>query len=324
MARIVEPTDAQVARAAARLRAGDVIAFPTETVYGLGADILNACAIRRVYALKGRPSDNPLIAHVSDASTAPDIVDGWDDRCSALAQRFWPGPLTFILRRKLDVPASAAAGLNTLAVRAPRHPVASRLLKIFGGAIVAPSANRSGHTSPTRATHVADDFAEAEDLLILDGGSSEVGIESTVLDMTSDPPRILRPGTIGTDALTIVLGEVTEHGATSQDIAPGTSAAHYAPRTPATLVSRSDLRSALGALSDVAAVLCFDAATVPPPHHALVMPADAVSYAAQLYSRLREADLLGVHQLLIEAPPADSSLWLAIHDRLRRATSEND
>lgn len=318
--RIEQPTDDAIEKAAAVLHSGGVVAFPTETVYGLGADTVSVEALRRVYELKGRPADNPLIVHVRDAAMAQRVVASWPDACTELAAQFWPGPLTLVLPRAVDVPAEVTAGHRTVAVRCPDHPVALHLLSAFGGAISAPSANRSGHVSPTDAEHVARDFHDA-DLVILDGGPCAFGIESTVLDMTTTPPRILRPGSISAEQLRAVLGEVQTPAIEAQGASPGTSAAHYAPRTAAVLVERAELRSCLESLAEPAAVLCFDPNVVPQQHKAIVMPTDADRYAAELYRALRRADALAVSQIVIEEPVDDIGLWSAIIDRLRRATS---
>ncbi|MHC4210194.1 MAG: L-threonylcarbamoyladenylate synthase [Planctomycetota bacterium] len=320
MPRPVRATDDAIAEAAARLRDGRVVAFPTETVYGLGADTFRAAAIERVYALKGRPLDNPLIAHVLDDDQARAVVAGWDDRCTELARAFWPGPLTLVLPRAADVPDEATAGWPTIAVRSPAHPVARRLLAAFGGSVSAPSANRSGHVSPTRARHVADDFADAAELLILDGGPCAVGIESTVLDLSGSVPSVLRPGAVTVEALRRLLGDVGVGDIASQAASPGTTMRHYAPRTAAELVPARELADRLRTLREAAVVLCFDAAEVGAPHEAIPMPRAPDAYAGRLYEALREADALEPGRIVVELPPSSEGMWLAVHDRLRRAT----
>jgi L-threonylcarbamoyladenylate synthase len=319
---IAEPNDRAIDDAVARLRAGQPVAFPTETVYGLGVNLLDADAIIHVFELKGRDPTNPLIAHVAAAVQARSIVTDWDQRAEKLARAFWPGPLTMVLPRAEHVPAVATAGLPSVAVRCPRHPVAARLLHRFAGAIAAPSANRSGHVSPTTARHVADDFADEPTLLILDGGPCRVGIESTVLDLTADEPRILRPGSVSGLEIEQVLGEpVRAPAIRGQDASPGTSLAHYAPRTPAVLVERDAIGSHLEKSSAPLVVLCFDRELVPPPHRAIVMPQGAGDYGRVLYDALRRADDLGRDQILIERPPTTNEMWKTVADRLRRATS---
>jgi len=315
--------DENITRAADELRAGAVVAFATETVYGLGADTFNAEAVQRIYELKGRPLDNPLIAHVIDSIGAKAVVLEWDRRCDKLASRFWPGPLTMILPRRPEVPAEAVAGLDTIAVRSPMHPLARSLLYAFGGPISAPSANRSGHVSPTTAQHVADDFPQAERLTVLDGGAAGFGIESTVVDLTGEVVQVLRPGTITVDQVRRVLGRAHAVEGLEQGKSPGTTASHYAPTRGATFVLASELAAHLAALSQSgrrAAVLSLTPALVQPPHQVIVMPSDAEGYARRLYQALREADAVEVDCIVIEAPPERDGVWLAVHDRLARAT----
>jgi L-threonylcarbamoyladenylate synthase len=319
MPRLVKPTDDLIADAATRLRDGRVVAFPTETVYGLGADTFNVDAIDRVFALKGRPLDNPLIAHVLEEQQARTVCS-WDDRCSQLAREFWPGPLTLVLPRAAAVPREATAGWPTIAVRAPAHPVARGLLAAFGRSISAPSANRSGHVSPTTARHVADDFAADADLLILDGGPCAVGIESTVLDLTGSMPSVLRPGAVSVETLRERLGEVAIGDIAHQAASPGTTSRHYAPQTTTELVSPAELAPRLDTLRSPAVVLCFDGSAVGAPHQAIVMPRAPEAYAARLYGALREADALRPGRIVVEQPPSAEGMWLAVHDRLRRAT----
>ena len=323
MPRLVEPTPDAIAEASRLLERGQLVVFPTETVYGLGADTTNANAIELIYALKGRPADNPLIAHVLDDVQARRIVTKWDDRCALLSERFWPGPLTLVLGRAKIIDPAATAGLDTIAVRAPRHVVARALLHAFGRSISAPSANRSGRVSPTSAQHVIDDFPEADEWLVLDGGACQIGIESTVLEMTGPIPRVLRPGAITVEQLREVLGEVEAPQITTQQASPGTAPRHYAPRTPAELVDAAQLAQRLAAGAP-AAVLCFDPESVKPPHVAVPMPRSAEPYAARLYDALRSADATGVSRIIIEQPQETHGQWAAIHDRLRRATGHAD
>jgi L-threonylcarbamoyladenylate synthase len=339
MPRVLHATDDAIAQAVALLRRGRVVAIPTETVYGLAADTFNPAAIERVFALKGRPFNNPLIAHVLDWKQAARLTtlgddDGRDSSATRrssiaheLARRFWPGPLTLVLPRAADVPGIATAGLETIAIRCPSHPAARSLLEAFGGPLSAPSANRSGSVSPTTAAHVARDFAEADDLLILDGGPCDVGIESTVLDLTASPSRVLRPGGVTIESLRAALGEVEAPIVNEQAGSPGTSPRHYAPRTPAMLVKAEYLREVLsggGGGGGRAVVLCFDESIVPAGHEAILMPRDPREYAARLYDALRQADARGAGRIVIEQPRETSGLWAAIHDRLRRASAAVD
>ncbi|MHC4413952.1 MAG: L-threonylcarbamoyladenylate synthase [Planctomycetota bacterium] len=324
MPRLVESTEDGIAEAVRVLRDGLVVAFPTETVYGLGADTFNVRALERVYELKGRPARNPLIAHVAGREQARRVVARWDERCDDLAARFWPGPLTLVLPRGADVPERATAGWPTIAVRAPAHPVARRLLGAFCGSISAPSANRSGHVSPTTARHVADDFADAAKLVILEGGACAIGIESTVVDLSGDVPQVLRPGAVTVDELREAVGEVALTEIATQAASPGTAGKHYAPNTAAELVPGASLRGRLDAIREPAVVLCFQGTHVPAPHRSIVMPAGPQAYAARLYDALREADGMDAGRIVIEEPAGRTGLWLAIRDRLWRATGPEE
>jgi len=321
MPNVVKPSPAVIREAADRLRRGLVVALPTETVYGLGADTFQPAALFAVYAMKGRPARNPLIAHVLDAGVARRVVAGWDERCDRLAERFWPGPLTIVLRCAEGVPDGATGGLPTIAVRSPRHDVARAVLEAFGGPISAPSANRSGHVSPTTAAHVAADFADVDDLMILDGGRCEIGLESTVLDLADRVPAVLRPGSVTATELREILGEVETPAIETQAASPGTSPRHYAPRTRAMLVTPAELMPCLANMVGRAAVLSFDGSAVPPPHRPIDMPEGAGAYARQLYQALRAADDLHLDCIVIETPPDTNEMWKAVLDRLRRAVS---
>lgn len=322
--RIVPAADG-MDEAVQRLRAGRLVAFPTETVYGLGANALDAEAVARIFAAKGRPSTNPLIVHVADTDSVLPLVRKWPDRASALAQHFWPGPLTLVLPKSTAVPDIVTAGGATVAVRIPQHPIALQLLRGCGLPIAAPSANRSEEVSPTTAQHVMDSLGPfLEDLLVLDGGPCRVGIESTVLDVSRNPPRVLRPGMITSDDLQEWLGDVPNAPKLSDrnGIArsPGQRARHYAPRMPMMIVPISEvtntLRSGDGLLSyssyqgDAAGVL-------------VAMPDSASAYAARLYEALRRMDEAGVPRIVVEAPP-QSAEWEAVWDRLRRAATPGE
>lgn len=317
-----------VARAAALLRAGELVAFPTETVYGLGADASNPRAIAKIFAAKGRPADHPLIVHLPDASQ----LDRWAIDIPAvafeLAAAFWPGPLTLILKRHPSVLDAITGGQDTVGLRVPNHPLALQLLREFGGAngggLAAPSANRFGHVSPTTAAHVREELGDAV-AMILDGGPCAVGIESTILDLSSGEPRILRPGMLDAEAIGGVLGRVPAFG--GEQNAPrvsGSLEAHYAPGTPLQLVAAADLATtaaqALAAGRRIA-VLAPEA----PVHVQQKMvwsaaSADAAQFAHELYARLRELDTLGCDLILVAEPPATEA-WRAVADRLRRAAA---
>ena len=324
-----------VEAAAERLRAGGVVAFPTETVYGLGADALNAAAVREVFRLKGRPAHNPLIVHVRDAEMARGLCR-WSDRAERLARAFWPGPLTLVLPKTDAVPGEITAGGDTVAVRAPDHPLATALLMLFGGPLVGPSANRSGHVSPTRAEHVREAFDE-RDVLVLDGGACGTGLESTVVSLAGPAARVLRPGVIGAEALAAVLEEPVDvaapgtapSAAASPLPSPGMLASHYAPRTPAVLVDLDEVDELLE--TSPPAVVVSHAVTIEPPedprHRLIRLPGPAREYAASLYAALRDADTLYADLIVITTPPLrgetseETAIWRAVHDRLRRATA---
>ena len=302
------------AHAAALLRAGGVVAFPTETVYGLGADAENDEAVRRVFRIKGRPADHPLIIHLADLSS----IDRWarevPDTALRLGERFWPGPLTIVLKRSSRVSDLVTGGLDTVAIRVPAHPQAQELLREFGGGIAAPSANRFGRISPTCARHVREELGSLPDL-ILDGGDCLVGLESTIISLAGDRPTLLRPGGISVTELNEVAGVevVFLRQPDRSQRAPGSHASHYAPLTPAFVVAVDDLpvvvRRQAGSGSNVA-ILCFSE-TVPaacPTAKCLLMPNEPVGYAHALYSALRLLDAAGYDKILIEAPP-ESEPW---------------
>ena len=319
---VVLPYDTEsVHYAAGELRGGGVVAFATETVYGLGARTMDAGAIARLYDLKRRPTDNPLIAHVLDVASARPLVAEWPRAASLLAGACWPGPLTIILHKADAVPMAATGGRGTIAIRSPRHPLARALLHAVGAPVSAPSANRSGQVSPTTAEHVAQDFLDEPDLLILDGGPCTLGIESTVVDLTTPVPLVRRPGSVTVERLRELLGRVDVEHATTQGASPGTAARHYAPEHPAVLVDGHDLQRALDASPVPAAVIAFEGRSVPPPHRLVPMPRDGDQYAALLYGALRRADASGCARIVIERPEQAGGAWDAVADRLARATA---
>jgi L-threonylcarbamoyladenylate synthase len=320
----------RIARAAAVLRAGGLVAFPTETVYGLGANALDAAAVARIFRAKGRPAHNPLIVHVSEAGQAARVAAGWPEAAARLAERFWPGPLTLVLPRGPDVPDVVTGGGPTVAVRVPAHPVAQALLRAADLPVAAPSANRSSRLSPTRAEHVLSHLGGRIDL-VLDAGPTAGGIESTVLDLTATPPRLLRPGLIGVAELEAVLGPLgrpAPAGAAAGGAlpAPGMLPRHYAPRTPLECVEagwreRADALCAEG--------LRVGLVTLGPPGQAgdlglvvVGLPADPAGYAARLYAALHDLDEAGLDHIVVALPP-DTEDWLAVRDRLRRASVED-
>jgi len=309
------------------LGAGELVAFPTETVYGLGGDARRDEAIRRIYQAKGRPAGNPVIVHVADVAGARACAaaDGWAERTQELARRFWPGPLTVIVRRGAAISALVSAGRRTVAVRCPSHPAAQALLKAFAGPIAAPSANRSGFTSPTTAQHVLAELGGRVPL-ILDGGASSVGVESTVLDVTTDVPRILRPGAITAEMLRAAIGPV-ETTATTVDAeesaaSPGQYRRHYAPRTPAywfDRTARSAMEAAARAMGRAVLITHDPAIALPSPHEVLLLPPEAGAYARVMYASLRQADQADASSILILLPASTAGLWAAVVDRLKRA-----
>lgn len=319
--RIEAPSDHAIECAVEHLKSGGLLGFPTETVYGLAASTLDADAIDSIFRLKGRPSDNPLIAHVLGPDDAKEIVDGWDERCDLLASAFWPGPLTMVLHRKANVPSGASGGRSTLAVRSPDHPVARRLLHAFSGPVSAPSANRSGSISPTSVDHVAADFKEVESdetLLIIEGGPCTIGIESTVIDLTTTVPRVLRPGSITNEMIQEVVGEVDGSRVESQSASPGTGSRHYAPSTPLRLIRSDELGRHSGSSSVViGSSTVVDDISIP----SIGLPPDPDGFAEGLYDALRRSDGMGVDSILVVLP-GDGPEWRAVLDRLGRA-SEN-
>jgi L-threonylcarbamoyladenylate synthase len=323
----LDPQPAALAEAGEVLRRGGLVAFPTETVYGLGANALNAAAVRRVFEAKGRPPNNPLIVHVADAADAPRVAADWPEAARRLAERFWPGPLTLVLPRGPGVPDEVTAGGPTVAVRVPAHPVALALLRAAGVPVAAPSANRSGHLSPTCAAHVLKALKDRIDL-VLDGGPTEGGLESTVLDVTSSPPRLLRPGLIGPAELEALVGPLAPHAPVTDGKSPlkspGLLGRHYAPRTPLECVTgNARLRVAeLIAGGGRIGWLTFAEASDPCGNALVVpLPNDPAAVAAQLYAVLHRLDELGLDRIVVEWPPATPE-WLAVRDRLRRAALE--
>ncbi len=314
----------ELARAAALLRAGELVAFPTETVYGLGADARNPRAIARIFAAKGRPVDHPLIVHLPGVGHLERWAVDVPGVAGRLAAAFWPGPLTLILKRHPGVPDAVTGGQDTVGLRVPRHPLALQLLREFDGGVAAPSANRFGRVSPTTAAHVREELGDAV-AMIVDGGPCAVGIESTILDLSAGEPRILRPGMLDAAALGAVLGRPPEFGAMPDGPrVSGSLEAHYAPRTPLRLVAATALaqtaREAIDAGHHVA-VLGPEALAI--AHQNLAWhaaSADPVQFAHDLYARLRELDAAGCDLILVAAPPADAA-WRAVTDRLSRAAA---
>ena len=312
------PAGPALDEAAAIIRAGGLVAFPTETVYGLGANALDADAVRAIYAAKGRPTTNPVIVHVTSVDDARALTRSWPALAQRAAALWWPGPLTLVLPRAAHVPDAVTGGLDAVAVRLPAHPVARALIAAAGRPIAAPSANRSNELSPTTAQHVAKGMGDRVGL-ILDGGPCAVGLESTVLDLTGDVPTVLRPGGVSIHALRAALGRVHVREASiaagKARVSPGMMARHYAPR--ATVVR---FRGALPAAPSGAwGALVLDA---PAPGATLTyrMPHDPEGYARELYAALHAVDDAGCATVFVELPP-EGDAWRAVLDRLERAST---
>ena len=324
------PSEAEYARAVELLRAGELVAFPTETVYGLGADAANPAAVAKIFTAKGRPADHPLIVHLS----GHDAVDHWAEQVPDVAwelmETFWPGPLTLILKKQAWVPSTVTGGQDTVGLRVPGHPVALELLRRFAAAsgehagIAAPSANRFGRISPTTAAHVQEELG-GRISLILDGGPCKVGIESTIVDCSRAEPVVLRPGHIAPAHLEAVLGRCPAiETATGAPRVSGSLAAHYAPQTPMRIVAGHRLLDFLNAQRHKGDRCGVIGHSQPPqagmPHLWRMLPADPVGYAHDLYAVLREMDHAGVSSIAVEALP-EGAAWAAVADRLRRAVA---
>ena len=311
---ILLPTEENIGYAAKTLQDGGVIAFATETVYGLGCDTFNQNAIETVYRLKNRPKQNPTIAHIDEVSWAHLLTDSWTPECDKLAEAFWPGPLTIVLPKKEAVPAIACGGRNTIAIRLPSHPVAHQILAHFGRPISAPSANKSGYISPTTAKHVEEEFGG--EVTVLDGGPCKEGIESTVLSLVFEP-TILRPGTISIFEIEEIIGSVSKTIHMDQTDSPGTTAKHYSPHTNVILIPTNEMNS----MNDnTCAVLTLFGNPVK-ANHGFQMPRTPKEYGTVLYGTLREADHIGATLIAIEEPPQTTE-WHAIQDRLLRCTTK--
>lgn len=320
--------EAAVTRAVRALAAGGIVALPTETVYGLAANAFDAAAVRRVFEAKGRPAANPIIVHVASVAMARRCVRDWPPLAEALAAAFWPGPLTLVLPKSPAIPDVVTAGGATVGVRWPGHPLIQAVIQRCGFPLAAPSANPSGGVSPTRAAHVQRDLGPRA-ALIVDGGPSPVGIESTVLDLSVQPPRILRPGMIHAESLAAVTGPLAEGGAGRGGVlkSPGLLARHYAPKARLVVLSwqeESDLLRQLGKLG-AAAARCHVLAhsRIPAPAgwgRVCVIPHDPPAFARALYAELRRCDDEGAQLIVVESLP-EGIEWQALADRLRRAAS---
>jgi L-threonylcarbamoyladenylate synthase len=314
---------ADIARAAAILKSGGLVAFPTETVYGLGADARDAAAVGRIFAAKGRPADHPVIVHLADAAQLADWSCDVTPLAKKLAARFWPGPLTLILRRAAGVGDFVTGGQDTVGLRVPSHPVAAALLRAFGGGLAAPSANRFGRVSTTTAAHVAQELGERVDY-VLDGGASEIGIESTIIDATGEHPVLLRPGHLSVEDIEAASGLAVQAPQHNAPRVSGALAAHYAPATTLLLLEADlvlELAATLARQGKRTAVLARSARQPLLEGLAWVAaPADASGYAHDLYANLRMLDGAGCEVILVEQPPLTVE-WAAVNDRLMRAAA---
>ncbi len=308
------PAPAEIEHAAALLRKGKLVAFPTETVYGLGANALDADAVARIFAAKGRPTSSPIIVHVSNLAMVLLVVAEWPDAAQKLAEKFWPGPLTLVLPKQPAVPSLVTAGLNTVGVRMPSHPVARALIEAAGLPIAAPSANRFTQLSPTTAEHVQQSLGDRVDY-ILDGGACSVGIESTVLLLAGGMPVLLRPGGVSRRQIEEVIGPITVQAEAGQKAhpSPGMHPRHYSPRTKLLLVREGNVPE-----QGSGAYLQFHAAPSRAVDKTIVMPATAEDYAAQLYRTLHELDAASFDWIAVDLP-GDTPEWEAVRDRLQRA-----
>jgi L-threonylcarbamoyladenylate synthase len=333
------PDECVIHAAARRLEEGALIAFPTETVYGLGADAENPAAVKKIYAAKRRPPNHPVIVHLAPGADLEYWAEAVPAQARSLIEVFWPGPLTLILKRAAHIPATVSGGQDSIGLRCPSHPVAQALLRAFRqgrGGIAAPSANRFGHVSPTTAQHVRDEFGDGPDspvACVLDGGQSEVGIESTILDLSrlsTHGPVLLRPGRISAQQIADVLGAWPRMPDTGAPRASGTLDAHYAPRTPVALVGTDRLAATLQRLGEAGrrvalmhySTLSVAAADVRFHIAQVALPAKPNGYAHDLYAALRAMDAVDAELILIESPP-DGSEWQAINDRLQRAAFDS-
>lgn len=318
--------DPQIEAAARALEAGRLVAFPTETVYGLGADAENPAAVAAIYAAKGRPQDHPVIVHVAPGAS----LDYWcadiPQEAYQLAEAFWPGPLTMILKRASNIPDAVSGGQDTVGIRCPSHPVAIALLQAFKegkGGVAAPSANKFGHVSPTTAQHVRDEFGDDPRLAaVLDGGQSDVGIESTIVDLSrlaTHGPVLLRPGHISAEAIAAVIDQLPGRPDTAAPRASGTLESHYAPHTPVAMQDTATLAGTLARLQQAGRkVALIHYSAFPAVHAEVQLPATPAGFAHALYAALRAMDGVQADLILVEAPPQDGA-WLGVNDRLRRA-----
>jgi L-threonylcarbamoyladenylate synthase len=315
------PDAAAIDQAAAVVRSGGLVAFPTETVYGLGANALDEQAVKRIFEAKGRPARNPIIVHIDQVDAARPLITDWPDVAARLAERFWPGPLTLVLPRSDRVPDIVTAGGDTVAIRVPAHPVALALLRASGLPLAAPSANRSNRLSPTLASHVLHHLQGAIEL-VLDAGPTSGGLESTVLDVTTTAPRLLRPGLVTRSQIEALIGPIDLGSVSATLRSPGMLGRHYAPQTPLECVrdGRKRVEELLAAGQRIGwLTLQSDLYAGSDSAIIIAMPIDPAAYSARLYAELHRLDEAGLDRIVVDSPP-ETSDWLAVHDRLRRAS----
>ncbi|MFI4913987.1 MAG: L-threonylcarbamoyladenylate synthase [Steroidobacterales bacterium] len=323
MVTIVRATQLELDTAVQALRDGELVAFPTETVYGLGAHAGHPAALRKIFAAKGRPTNHPLIVHLDSARFLTRWARAVPVAAEKLAERFWPGPLTLVLPRADNVSELVTGGQDTIAVRIPAHPMAQQLLTAFGGGIAAPSANRYGRVSPTRAEHVREELGESV-RVILDGGECKVGVESTIVACIGDTVRLLRPGSITLSALRRVVGDVLLAAGEDGPRVPGSHAMHYAPTTPLQITPTDQIETLAESLSGAGLRVAVLAQRPPLGTYQHVTWINAgrrvEAYAHDLYANLRTLDKAGCARILVQEVPADER-WDAVRDRLQRAAS---
>ncbi len=323
MVRVVRATQVEIESAVQALRDGELVAFPTETVYGLGANAQNPAAVSRVFEAKRRPPDHPVIVHLD----SPRFLHRWvrevPDAAMRLAESFWPGPLTMVMPRAAHVHDVITGGQDTIAIRVPAHPMAQQLLTAFGGGIAAPSANRYGRLSPTRAEHVREELGDSV-RVILDGGECQIGLESTIVSFEGGGVRLLRPGSVTATQISAVVGELLSGAERAPPRVPGTAATHYAPTTPMTIVPAGEIDAQADAASAGGRRVAVLAQRLPLRAHKYVTWVNAgrrpESYGRDLYANLRTLDKAGCQRILVQAVP-DGERWDAIRDRLVRAAT---
>jgi len=322
---MVRATQSEIEAAVEALRAGELVAFPTETVYGLGANAQNPAALRKVFAAKGRPAHHPLIVHLDSARYLHRWTQKLTPEAERLAARFWPGPLTLVLPKAPHVLDAVTGGQETVAIRVPGHPMAQQLLTAFGGGIAAPSANRYGHLSPTRAEHVRDELGDTVKI-VLDGGECQLGVESTIVSCTEGSVRLLRPGAVTLSLLRGTVGDVQIGADATAPRVPGSMQAHYAPQTPVELVPGDGLEVFAGSLNDQGERVAVLAMRLPLKTLPLVTWINAgrkpQTYAHDLYANLRTLDKAGCARILVQEVPGDER-WDAVRDRLQKAAARN-